>query len=220
MIVLVVILTIALSPLALYTREQEHRCANAAGSRSLTYTVKEGDTLYDIAGNHRIELSELMKANNLTGSLILPGDTLVLPSEKTTPVSLSRGIIPGGISEEELILLARLIHAEARGESFLGQVAVGAVIMNRLASPHFPKTITKVIYQRSSQVYQFSPVADGSINLEPDEKAVQAALRALNGEDPTGGALFFYNPDLSRDSWIRSLPVITRIGNHVFATCV
>ncbi len=92
--------------------------------------------------------------------------------------------------------------------------------MNRLASPHFPKTITNVIYQSSDQVYQFSPVGDGSINLEPDEKAVRAALQALGGEDPTGGALFFYNPDLSRDSWIRSLPVITRIGNHIFAKCV
>jgi len=220
MIVLAVFLTVALSPLAIYTREREYRCASAAGFSALSYTVKAGDTLYDIAREHRVELSELMKVNSLTGSLIWPGDILSLPEEKLTSVSLSRGSIPSNISEGELILLARLIHAEARGESFLGQVAVGAVIMNRLASPHFPKTITKVIYQRSNQVYQFSPVADGSINLEPDEKAVQAALQALNGDDPTGGALFFYNPDLSRDRWILTLPVITRIGNHVFATCV
>ncbi len=215
-----VFLTVTLSPLALYTREQEYQYANAAVSSSLSYTVKEGDTLYDIARAHRIELSELMKVNSLTGSLIWPGDILSLPEEKPGSVSLSRGIIPSNISEEELILLARLIHAEARGESFLGQVAVGAVIMNRLDSPDFPKTITKVIYQRSNQVYQFSPVADGSINLEPDEKAVQAALQALHGHDPTCGALFFYNPDLSRDRWILTLPVITRIGNHVFATCI
>lgn len=220
MIALAVFLTVALSPLALYVQGREYRCASAAGSGSLSYTVKKGDTLYDIAGEHRVELSELMKVNSLTGSLIWPGDILNLPEEKPTSVSLSRGSIPSDISEGELILLARLIYAEARGESFLGQVAVGAVIMNRLASPHFPKTISKIIYQRSNQVYQFSPVADGSINLEPDEKAVQAALQALHGHDPTEGALFFYNPDLSRDRWILTLPVITRIGNHVFATCV
>ncbi len=94
MIVLVVFLTIVLSPLALYTREREHRLASAAGHGPFIYTVKKGDTLYDIAGEYRIELSELMKANNLTGSLILPGDTLILPLTKIPPVSLSCG---GGI---------------------------------------------------------------------------------------------------------------------------
>ncbi|MDD2553884.1 MAG: cell wall hydrolase, partial [Desulfotomaculaceae bacterium] len=124
----------------------------------------------------------------------------------------------GGISPEEVLLLARLIYAEARGESFLGQVAVGAVTLNRLASPEFPNTLTKVIYQKTNSVYQFSPVGDGSINMEPDEQAVLAALRAMAGYDPTGGALFFYNPDISGDQWIRTLPVINKIGNHVFAT--
>lgn len=178
------------------------------------YKVKEGDTLYDIAREHQVSLRDLMKVNNLSGDLIRPGDNLVLP-EKIKPAKyLSRGI-----SREELMLLARLIYAEARGEDFEGQVAVGAVILNRLASPHFPKTIPEVIFQRCNRVYQFSPVADGSINLEPDEKAIQAAIAALSGRDPTGGALFFYNPELSKDQWIRTLPVLTRIGNHVFATC-
>jgi len=117
------------------------------------------------------------------------------------------------------MLLARLIHAEARGESFEGQVAVGAVILNRINSPHFPKTIPDVILQKNNRVYQFSPVGDGSINLEPDEKALKAAEQALSGKDPTGGALFFYNPDISGDTWILTLPVVTKIGNHVFATC-
>lgn len=220
LIALVMFSTVALSPLVLCAQEQNNRRAGIDGSLSFNYTVKKGDTLYDIAREYRVELSELMKVNGRTGYLIRPGDLLVLPKGNLAPVSSSQGRVSGNISEEELILLAKLIHAEARGESFLGQVAVGAVIMNRLASPHFPKTITKVIYQRSNRVYQFSPVADGSINLEPDMKAVYAALQALHGYDPTDGALFFYNPDLSKDRWIVTLPVITRIGNHVFATSI
>jgi N-acetylmuramoyl-L-alanine amidase len=180
-------------------------------SHVLAYTVQKDDTLYDIAIMHRVELSELMSVNNLTGSLIRPGDVLTMPQKP-------EDLLQGGISQEEIMLLARLIYAEARGESFLGQVAVGAVTLNRLASPHFPKTLTKVIFEKNNKVYQFSPVADGSINMEPDEKAVQAAIQALEGDDPTGGALFFYNPDIAGDQWIKTLPVINRIGNHVFAT--
>ncbi|MDF9409695.1 cell wall hydrolase [Pelotomaculum isophthalicicum JI] len=180
----------------------------------LSCIVRKGDTLYDIAGYHQVSVRELMKVNNLSDSLIIPGQVLIIPEKPQGEGSLSRG----DISREDLMLLARLIHAEARGESFEGQVAVGAVILNRLASPYFPKTIREVIYQKSSRVYQFSPVGDGSINLEPNEKAVLAAKQALQGADPTGGALFFYNPDISRDQWIRTLPVMTRIGNHVFAS--
>jgi len=183
-------------------------------SGAASYTVREGDTLSEIAQDYQIALRELISVNNLNGSLIRPGETLTLPEKPAAAGRPSRG----DISREELMLLAKLIHAEARGESFEGQVAVGAVIVNRLANPHFPKTIPDVIYQKSSRIYQFSPVGDGSINLEPDERAVQAAVQALSGKDPTGGALFFYNPDLSADQWIRTLPVMTRIGNHVFAT--
>ncbi|OPY58537.1 MAG: Spore cortex-lytic enzyme precursor [Pelotomaculum sp. PtaU1.Bin035] len=183
-------------------------------STVVNYIIQEGDTLYAIAMSYQLPVRELMRANNLADSLIKPGQVLILPEKPAKEGYLSRG----DISREELMLLARLIYAEARGESFEGQVAVGAVILNRLASPHFPKTIHEVIYQKNSRVYQFSPVGDGSINLEPNERAVQAAVQALQGKDPTGGALFFYNPEISRDQWIRTLPVMTRIGNHVFAT--
>lgn len=182
---------------------------------NVSYTVKEGDNLSFIAREYQISVRELMKANNLTDSLIRPGDVLQIPEAHTYADRLSRG----DVSREELLLMAKLIHAEARGESFEGQVAVGAVILNRISSPHFPKTIAEVILQKNNNVYQFSPVGDGSINLEPDEKAFKAAEQALAGNDPTGGALFFYNPDISNDTWIRTLPVVTKIGNHVFATC-
>lgn len=177
------------------------------------YTVREGDTLSEIACEYRIALKNLMKSNGLESSLILPGQVLAIPQESSG--ELNRG----AISRDELVLLARLIHAEARGESFEGQVAVGAVILNRLESPHFPKTIPEVVFQKSNHVYQFSPVGDGSIDLEPDERSISAAKEALSGRDPTGGALFFYNPVISKDTWIRTLPVLRKIGNHVFATC-
>jgi len=186
----------------------------SSDSKLINYTVREGDTLYDIASEYRVALDELISVNKLAGSLIFPGGTLVLPEKTSVEEVMSRGNIP----REELMLLARLIHAEARGESFEGQVAVGAVILNRMANPHFPKTIKEVVFQKDNRVYQFSPVGDGSINLEPDEKSIQAALQALSGRDPTKGALFFYNPEISRDKWIKTLPVITKIGNHVFAT--
>ncbi|MGB9803534.1 cell wall hydrolase [Desulfofundulus sp.] len=184
----------------------------------LCYTVKAGDTLYDIARAYKVPLAKLMDTNNLKDTIIRPGDVLLVPDRINDhiPSTLSRG----GISREELMLLARLIHAEARGESFTGQVAVGAVILNRVASPGFPKTIREVIFQKEKNVFQFSPVEDGSIYLEPDETAINAALEALTGRDPTNGALFFYNPRTATDRWIRTLPVVTRIGNHVFATKV
>ncbi len=185
------------------------------GSVEVSYRVQEGDNLSSIAYKHQVAVRELMRANSLSDSLIRPGDVLQIPEGLSYEGRLSRGVVP----REELMLLARLIHAEARGESFEGQVAVGAVILNRISSPYFPKTIPEVIMQKNNRVYQFSPVEDGSINLEPDEKAFKAAEQALSGKDPTGGALFFYNPDISRDRWILTLPVVTKIGNHVFATC-
>ncbi|HHW43337.1 LysM peptidoglycan-binding domain-containing protein [Desulfofundulus thermobenzoicus] len=180
------------------------------------YTVRPGDTLISIAQQFDLPVERIMAVNKLTGSTINPGDVLILPdrSYSSIPSVISRG----AISREDLLLLARVIHAEARGESFTGQVAVGAVILNRVTSPGFPKTIREVVYQKNKHIYQFSPVADGSINLEPDETAINAAIQALMGCDPTNGALFFYNPRTAADRWIRTLPVVTRIGNHVFAT--
>lgn len=184
----------------------------------ITYTVREGDTLYQICEDFGLTLNQLMQCNKLTGSHIVPGQ--VLKVSKNQPTAIGTALSRGNYSREDILLLARLIHAEARGESFLGKVAVGAVILNRLSSPGFPKTIRDVILQRNRRVYQFSPVQDGSINLEPDEASIQAASDAIVGKDPTGGALFFYNPEKSHDRWIRTLPVLTTIGNHVFATKV
>ena len=116
-------------------------------------------------------------------------------------------------SSNDLYLLAKCIHAEARGEPYVGQVAIGAVILNRVASSKFPNTIYGVIYQP----YAFTCVNDGQINLEPNQSAYNAARDALNGWDPTYGALYYYNPNTATSSWIWSRTIVTTIGKHNFA---
>ena len=110
-------------------------------------------------------------------------------------------------------LLSRLVYAEARGESYKGKVAVAAVVLNRVASASFPNTVSGVIYQSGA----FSSVSNGSINCTPDSACIRAALDALNGWDPTGGCLYFYNAKTAEDKWIFTRKVQTVIGNHSFA---
>lgn len=117
-----------------------------------------------------------------------------------------------GYSSGDSYLLAKCIHAEARGEKYLGQVAVGAVILNRVKSSSFPNTIAGVIYQAGA----FTAVSDGQINLEPDANAISAAKDALSGWDPTNGCLYYYNPSTATSAWIRSREVRLVIGNHTF----
>ena len=116
-------------------------------------------------------------------------------------------------SDSDLMLLARLIYGEARGESYVGQVAVGAVVLNRIKSASFPNTMAGVIYQR----YAFTAVEDGQINLTPNATAKKAAEDAMNGWDPSYGALYYYNPATATSQWIFSRKTLTTIGNHVFA---
>lgn len=112
-------------------------------------------------------------------------------------------------------LLARLINGEARGEPYEGQVAVGAVVLNRVKSSEFPNTISGVIYQKN----QFSCIKDGQFNKAIDKKSTvyKAAQEAINGSDPTNGALFFYNPKTTKSKWLFSLKTVKTIGNHRFA---
>ena len=112
----------------------------------------------------------------------------------------------------DVYLLAQCIYSESRGEPYKGQVAVGAVILNRVRSSAFPNTISGVIYQKGA----FSIVADGQINMEPGESALKAARDAMNGWDPTGGCLYYYNPQKTSNAWILSRPIVIRIGAHVF----
>lgn len=117
-----------------------------------------------------------------------------------------------GYTQNDINLLARIISAESRGESYTGQVAIGAVVLNRVEHPSFPDTIAGVIYQPGA----FTAITDGQFNEPVAESSVRAAKEALNGSDPTGGAIYYYNPDKTSNEWIRSRPVIVRIGNHLF----
>lgn len=127
-------------------------------------------------------------------------------SASSSSSSSSRG------SSSDLNLLARVVHGEARGEPYKGKVAVAAVVLNRVESSSFPNTIAGVVYQSGA----FSAVIDGQINLTPDSESIRAAQDALNGWDPTGGCLYYYNPNTATDSWIRTRTVKTVIGRHYF----
>ncbi len=117
-------------------------------------------------------------------------------------------------SESDLDLLARVVRAEAQGEPYDGQIAVAAVILNRVHHPEFPNTIPGVVYEPLA----FTVVANGQVHKPADASAVQAAHAALNGLDPTDGALYFYNPAKTRSTWIRSRQVLKTIGKHIFAS--
>lgn len=118
-----------------------------------------------------------------------------------------------GFSSADVYLLAKTIHAEGRGEPYTGQVAIGAVILNRVRHSEFPNTISGVVYQK----HAFTAVSDGQINLTPNETAMKAARDAMNGWDPTGGAIYYYNPAVATSKWIFDRQTVTVIGKHVFA---
>lgn len=153
---------------------------------------------------------------NFQKSKGLTADGLVgSKTEKALGISLSASSAStgGGVSSADLNLLARCVYGEARGEPYMGQVAVAAVVLNRVKSSQFPSSISGVIYQK----YAFTCVADGQINLSPNQSAINAARDALNGYDPTNGCLFYYNPATATSKWIWSLKVELKIGRHSFA---
>lgn len=128
-------------------------------------------------------------------------------------LSVSNATSSSTYNSNDRYLLAKVIYAEARGESYTGQVAIGAVVLNRVEDSRFPNTISGVIYQP----WAFTAVNDGQINLEPNQKAYQAADDALNGWDPTYGCVYYYNPATATSKWIWTTKKVTQIGKHVFA---
>jgi N-acetylmuramoyl-L-alanine amidase len=180
--------------------------AYSDASVPVVYKVSRGDNLCNIADNFGVSVEQLVRWNNIKdpNHLSIGQDISVHKTYSTDDE----------IAAIDLDLLARVIYAEARGEDFEGQVAVGAVILNRLKDPKFPKSIRSVIYQPGA----FTAINDQQIRLTPNDKARAAAQSALKGVDPTGGALFYYNPSLATDRWIRTRPVIKVIGNHTFSS--
>lgn len=156
------------------------------------------------------------KKNGLTADGVVGKATYKALGMTDAYNSLVGGSSSGGVngfSSADVYLLARTIYAEGRGEPYVGQVAIGAVVLNRVRHDEFPNTISGVVYQK----HAFTAVTDGQINLTPNETAMKAARDAINGWDPSGGAIYYYNPAVATSSWIFSRPTVTVIGKHVFA---
>ncbi|THE09754.1 LysM peptidoglycan-binding domain-containing protein [Bacillus timonensis] len=194
--------------------------ATPAPTAEATYQVVPGDTLYSIATRNGTSVDAIKRANNLSTNLLEVGQELAIPSGSSKapakkPITTEQR---SAYNQEEVEWLAKMIYSEARGESLEGQIAVGAVIMNRVKSPLFPNTVKDVLFEKSNGYYQFTPAETGVINTAtPNSQHMEAAKRAISGEDPTNGALFFYNPDKTTSSYLRSRTVSKTIGNHVFA---
>lgn len=137
------------------------------------------------------------------------------PGNKATPKKSTTAAsnVPGGFSQNDIQLMANAVYGEARGEPYIGQVAVAAVILNRVENPSFPNSISGVIFEPRA----FTAVADGQIWLTPNERAREAVIDAINGWDPTGNAIYYFNPDTATSGWIWSRPQIKQIGKHIFA---
>nr|WP_295972406.1 spore cortex-lytic enzyme [uncultured Bacillus sp.] len=131
---------------------------------------------------------------------------------QAAPKTPTAANVPNGFSQNDIQLMANAVHGEARGEPYIGQVAIAAVILNRVNSSSFPNTISGVIFEPRA----FTAVADGQIWLAPNEDSKKAVLDAINGWDPTGEALYYFNPDTATSGWIWTRPQIKQIGKHIF----
>lgn len=168
--------------------------------KDLGYYSGSVDGIYGNATRNAV--IAFQKANGLTADGVAGPKTIA-----------ALGLNFNSVTSSDLYLLAKCVHAEARGEPYVGQVAVAAVILNRVKDAAFPNTISGVIYQP----WAFTAVNDGQINLEPNSTAYQAAQDALNGWDPTYGCLYYYNPVTATSKWIFSRQTVVTIGKHVFA---
>ncbi|ALC92782.1 peptidoglycan-binding protein [Bacillus sp. FJAT-18017] len=167
------------------------------------HKVQKGETYWKIAVKYGIPIKELMKINNAKNAQLPIGKNLTIPNSSITAA--------------EKDLLARLVHAEAKGEPYAGKVAVATVVLNRVASEDFPDTIKGVINEVANGYYAFSPVQDGAINEPADAEAKRAVNEALAFQGQGNGSLFFFNPETAVSKWGFSRETTITIGNHRFA---
>lgn len=177
--------------------------AAATPALAWNYQVQWGDSLYKLAREYGTTVDRLRAANGAWSDLILAGATIEIPERSEGASSYT----------QDMDLLARLIHAEAGGESFIGQVAVGAVVMNRMNDGRFAPTVAENIFRPD----EFESVTNGYFWSQPSAENYRAAALAVAGWDPTGGAEYFFNPAKTNSAWIWSRPITARIGNHVFS---
>ncbi|MBB6176931.1 N-acetylmuramoyl-L-alanine amidase [Anoxybacillus tengchongensis] len=171
-------------------------------AQTTVHHVRPGETFWTIAKSYNVSLLELQRINQKQSDVLFVGETLRIPQP---------------ISQADKDLLARLVHAEAKGEPFAGKVAIATVVLNRVDHPNFPNTIRQVIYERSGGYYAFTPVQNGEINKPADREAYRAVEEAIAFRGLGSGSLYFYNPKTAKSEWIRSRQVTVIIGNHVFA---
>lgn len=185
-----------------------------------THRVTVGESLYQLAQRYGCTVSDIKKLNGISGDVIKAGTVLKIPSSASaysdginTRVTSSRGgSYQRTYTQADWDMLAQVVYGEARGEIYDGQVAVAAVVLNRLEDDAFPDTLYGVVFQKNA----FTCVNDGQYYLSPNRTAYEAALEAMQGNDPTNGCLYYWNPATATSRWIWTRSVETRIGNHVF----
>lgn len=193
---------------------QVEETLTAAQNRTVQTKLKRwGYYTGAVDGIYGAKTKAAVKAFQRKNGLVADG---IVGKKTAAALGMSLGSSASGGTNQtssDLNLLARCVHAEARGEPYQGQVAVAAVILNRVKSPSFPNTIAGVIYQP----WAFTAVNDGQINLAPNQTAYKAAQDALNGWDPSYGSLYYYNASTATSKWIYSRKTVVTIGKHVFA---
>lgn len=177
--------------------------AQGIAEASTVETVQQGQSIWELANEYGVPVKDIKKANNKKSDVLYAGERITIPSSPLTAY--------------EKDLLARLVNAEAKGESYAGKVAVATVVLNRVESNDFPDTVKSVIYQVSNGHYAFTPVQNGAINQPASAESKRAVNEAIAMKGLGNGSLFFYNPKTAQSKWIKSRPVTTVIGNHVFA---
>ena len=209
-IVNIAIITLAQSAQAAVYKQGSSGDAVRTIQQKLTNWGYLNDKIDGVYGSKTAEaVKAFQRKNGLTPDGITGPATL-----KALGMSTTGSETPGSAQQNEVALLAKVISAEARGEPYAGQVAVGAVILNRVEHPSFPGTIAGVVYQPGA----FSCMDDGQINQPVADSAYRAAQEALNGSDPSGGAIYYFNPSTATNGWIWSRPLITVIGKHRFCS--
>jgi len=192
------------------------------------YQVAKGNSHWKLGQQYGITIDDIKQDHNRHNDWIYTGDMLQIPNElKVLSIQSSKPEIERpkkerekpaiSISNKEKDLFARLVEAEAKGESYKGKVAVATVVLNRVDSPEFPNNITDVINQVVGNSYAFSPVQNGEISKPASDESKRAVDEALTRKDRLNNSMYFYNPDIATDDWIRTRNVVKTIGNHVFA---
>jgi spore germination cell wall hydrolase CwlJ-like protein len=193
------------------------------GDTPLEFDQQDGVKAENDLPNDQIFIDEILQISEHQTSVI-PLSTLMLKKnvneiiENKEETKEEETVEPAiSLSNEEKDFLARLVEAEAKGESYEGKVAVATVVLNRVESPEFPDTVTNVINEVVGNAYAFTPVQNGEINKPASDESIRAVEEALTRKDRIHDSIYFYNPEIATDTWIRSREVVKTIGNHVFA---